>query len=155
MSNRMRLLAVSAFALSVLIFLAVPALAALDSVATPKEFGVYAKTDKGTKRIIPNMVSDDQGVYYLEPNKPQTFALGTIEYFIIYGKYQMEYLTLNPMKPYRPSPLGINRAMFGREMDLTVTRRAENLYTIKPKGLFGRGYYALWIEDTAWDFLIE
>jgi len=29
------------------------------------------------------------------------------------------------------------------------------LYTIRPKGLFGRGYYALWISDSAWDFIVE
>jgi hypothetical protein len=128
---------------------------ASDPVPTLKEFGVYAKTDKGVKRILPNLVSDDGGVYYLEPNKPQTFPLGTIEYFVIFGRYETQYLTLNPMRPWRPSPIGIPRVMFGKDLDLTVTKKGDNLYTAKPKGLFGRGYYALWIEDTAWDFVVE
>ena len=126
-----------------------------DSFITPKEFGVYAKTDKGLKRILPNIVSDDDGVYYLEPNKPQAFTLGSIEYFVVFGVYQIQYLTLNPLKPFRPSPLGIVRVMFGKEEEVTVTKKGDNLFMVKPKGLFGRGYYALWIEDTAWDFVVE
>ncbi len=155
MSKLPRFLAVFAAILPVFFFLLASAEGASDSIPSPKEFGIYAKTDKGMKRILPNIVSDDEGVYYLEPNKPQAFALGTIEYFIIFGKFQMQYLTLNPMKPYRPSPIGVQRVMFGREIDLAVTKRGDNLYTVKPKGLFGRGYYALWIEDTAWDFVVE
>jgi hypothetical protein len=132
-----------------------PAMAAGDAVPTPKEHGVYAKTATGLKRILPNMVSDEQGIYYLETNKPQRFALGTIEYFIIFGNYRIEYLTLNPMKPFQMTPLGIPRMMFGKDIEMTVTKKGEGLYTVKPKGLFGRDYYALWIEDTAWDFVVE
>src|SRR5512135_1064204 len=96
MSDPRRFFIALAFVLSAAFLLVTSADAASDSIPSPKEFGVYAKTDKETKRILPNIVSDDQGVYYLEPNKPQTFTLGTIEYFIIFGNFQMQYLTLNP-----------------------------------------------------------
>jgi hypothetical protein len=129
--------------------------AAKDSVPTPKEYGVYAKTSKGLLRITPNIVSDERGVFYLESNNPQHFPVGSIEYFIVYGQYQFRYLTLNPLVPFETTPLGINRFMFGKEMDLVTTKKSEFLYITKPKGLFGRGYYSLWIEDTAWDFIID
>ena len=29
------------------------------------------------------------------------------------------------------------------------------MYIIKPKGLLGRGYYSIWINDTAWDFMLD
>ena len=141
--------------MALILFITLPVGAAGDAVPTPKEYGAYAKTDKGLKRILPNLVSDDSGIYYLEPNKPQSFALGSIEYFLIFGKYRTQYLTLNPLKPYQMSPVGIPRAMFGKDVEVTVTRRGDTLLTVKPKGLFGRGYYALWIEDTAWDFVVE
>jgi hypothetical protein len=129
--------------------------AASDQIRELKEFGLYAKTQKGMKRVAPNIVFDEQGIYYLEPNKPQSFPLGSVEHFVIFGNYKMEYLTLNPMKPFRMSTLGIPRMMFGKDIALTVTKKGDNLYLVKPKGLFGRGYYAFWIEDTAWDFVIE
>jgi hypothetical protein len=140
---------------ALILLIALPVWAAGDIIPTPKEYGVYAKTDKGLKRILPNIVSNDKGIYYLEPNKPQSFALGSIEYFVVFGNYQTQYLTLNPLKPYQMSPVGIPRLMFGKDVETTVTKRGDNLLTTKPKGLFGRGYYALWIEDTAWDFVIE
>jgi len=31
----------------------------------------------------------------------------------------------------------------------------EDVYSIKPRGLIGRGYFSLWINDTAWDFIVE
>jgi hypothetical protein len=144
-----------AIAIALAFFVAGPARAAGENVPTPKEYGVYAKTDKGLKRILPNTVSDDEGIYYIEPNKPQSFPLSSVEYFIIFGQYQIQYLTLNPMKPLRMSPLGILRMMFAKDIEITVTKKGETLYTAKPKNLFGRGYYALWIDDTAWDFIIE
>jgi hypothetical protein len=144
-----------AMIMALTLFIVLPVGAAGDTVATPKEYGMYAKTDKGLKRILPNIVSDDNGIYYLEPNKPQSFALGSIEYFVVFGKYQTQYLTLNPLKPYKMSPVGVPRVMFGKDMEITVTKRGDTLLTAKPKGLFGRGYYALWIEDTAWDFVVE
>jgi hypothetical protein len=126
-----------------------------DNVPTPKEYGVYAKTPKGLMRILPNMVSDQRGIYCLEMNNPQRFPLGSIEYFVVHGEYQFQYLTLNPMVPFQKTGLGIDRFMFGKEMEIAVTKKSDVLYTAKPKGLFGRGYYSLWIEDTAWDFIIE
>jgi hypothetical protein len=137
------------------LFLVVSAGNAAESVPMPKEFGVYAKTNKGLKRILPNMVSDEENVFYIEPNNPQHFPLGSIDYFVVYGNYKVQYLTLNPMKPFKTSPLGIPRLMFGKDIEITVTRKGNTLLTAKPKGLFGRGYYSLWIEDTAWDFVID
>ncbi len=136
-------------------FLVGPTAAATDTFPAPKEFGVYAKMDKALKRIMPNTVSDEENVFYMERNTPQVFPLGSVEYFVIFGDYQMEYLTLNPLKLYRMSALGIPRMMFGKDIDVTVTKKGNNLYMVKPKGLFGRGYYAFWINDTAWDFVIE
>jgi hypothetical protein len=131
------------------------AFAAKDAIPTPKEHGVYAKTSKGLMRILPNIVSDQQGVYYLDSNNPQHFPVGSIEYFIFYGKYQLEYLTLNPLVPFQTTSLSIPHFMFGKELELAVTKKSDILFTVKPKGLFGRGYYSLWIEDSAWDFIIE
>jgi len=155
MCNVRRFIARLAVTTALVLFMVLPVTAAGDTVPTPKEYGVYAKTDKGLKRILPNIVTDDNGVFYLEPNKPQSFALGSIEYFVVFGNYQTQYLTLNPLKPYQMSPVGIARVMFGKDVEITVTKRGDNLLTAKPKGLFGRGYYALWIEDTAWDFVVE
>jgi hypothetical protein len=45
--------------------------------------------------------------------------------------------------------------MIGPDIPLTVEKKSDLLYTAKPKGLFGRGYYALWINDSVWDFIIE
>jgi len=137
------------------LFLVAQTGAASDAVPIPKEFGVYAKTSKGLKRILPNIVSDQDQVFYLEPNNPQKFPLGSVDYFVINGDYDIRYLTLNPLKPFQLGPVGNPRVMFGKDMEVTVMKKGDTLYTIKPKGLFGRGYYAIWINDTAWDFLIE
>jgi hypothetical protein len=51
--------------------------------------------------------------------------------------------------------LGVRRYMLGSEVGLDVRKKTDILYTVKPKGLFGRGYYAFWINDSAWDFIIE
>jgi hypothetical protein len=137
------------------LFLAGPLFAARDDVATPKEYGVYAKTSKGLKRILPNIVFDEEGVLYVESNNPQRFRLNDVQYFVIYGKYEMQYLTLNNLLFLNQSPLGKTRFIFGKELQLDVKKRNETLYSVKPKGLFGRGYYSLWINDSAWDFIIE
>ena len=129
--------------------------AAKDDVPTPKEYGVYVKTRKGTVRILTNVVFDEGGVIYLESNNPRRFQLNDVAYFIIYGKYDMTYLTLNSLALAGQSPLGRPRFIFGKETDLEVKKRGDGLYTVKPKGLFGRGYYALWINDSAWDFIID
>ena len=55
--------------------------AASDDVPVPKEYGVYAKTDKGLTRIISNIVHDEQRVLYVERNKPISFPLNDVQYF--------------------------------------------------------------------------
>jgi hypothetical protein len=129
--------------------------AASENVPVPKEYGIYAKTGKGLTRIISNIVYDDQRILYLERNNPVSFPLNSVQYFIIYGKHDMPYLTLNNLKGFQMTSLGVRRYMLGPEVGLDVRKKTDILYTVKPKGLFGRGYYALWINDSAWDFIIE
>lgn len=152
-----RIKAVRCILLSMLVavFIVGSAYAAKDDVVTPKEFGVYVKTDKGMKRIIPNIVFEQEGLFYVEINNPQRFLLKDVRYFVIYGKYEMDYLTLNNLLFFEQSPLGKARFMFGKDVELDVKKKSNLLYVVKPKGLFGRGYYSLWIEDSAWDFIIE
>ncbi|HME45324.1 MAG TPA: hypothetical protein VKF36_19680 [Syntrophorhabdales bacterium] len=147
---------VAVVALAVLAFmLGVVALHAKEDVATPKEYGVYIKTPKTLKRLLPNIVFDEKGVLYIESNNPQRFPLAEVQQFIIYGKYDTKYLTLNPMLFVSETPLHKSRFIFGKDIQLEVAKKSDTLYTAKPKGLFGRGYYSLWINDTAWDFVIE
>jgi hypothetical protein len=129
--------------------------AAKETVQTPGEYGVYAKTEKGLTRIVTNVVFDDQRILYIESNKPARFHLNSIQYFIIYGKHDMQYLTLNSLKGFQMAPLGLPRFMLGAEVPVTVEQKNDLLYVVKPKGLFGRGYYALWINDSAWDFIVD
>lgn len=125
-----------------------------DSV-TPKEFGVYLKTKKTLHRLLPNIVFDQEGVLFVEFNNPSHFLLRDVEHFVVYGNYDMKVLTLNPMVPLEQTPLGKMRFMFGKDEVIDVKARGKDLYIIKPKGLMGRGYFSLWINDTAWDFVIE
>jgi hypothetical protein len=124
-------------------------------VPTPKEFGIYIKTAGGLKKIMPNVVFEEQGMIFIESNNPPRFPLKDMEYFVIYGTHNMDVLTMNPLLFVQASPLGKTRFMFGKNIDLTAQKKGENLYMVKPKGLLGRGYYCLWIEDTVWDFVIE
>lgn len=149
-----RIVAVLALAISVVALYAVT-LSAKEDVATPKEYGVYVKTPKTLKRLLPNIVFDEKGVLYIESNNPQRFSLADVQQFVIYGKYEMKYLTLNPMLFVSETALHKSRFLFGKDIELAVARKSDVLYTVKPKGLFGRGYYSLWINDTAWDFVIE
>ena len=128
---------------------------AKEDVATPKEPGVYVQTAKVQKRLLPNIVFEEQGVIYLESNNPQRFPLGEMKSFVLYGKYDMQYLTLNPLMFLTQSPVGKQRYAFGKDVEIEVTKKSDLLYVVKPKGLFGRGYYTLWINDSAWDFVIE
>ena len=128
---------------------------AKEDVVTPKEYGVYVKMKKTTKRLLPNIVFDEKGVLFLESNNPPRFPLAELELFIIYGKYDIQFLTLNPMLFVTETPLGKSRFLFGKEIELEVAKKSDVLYTVKPKALFGRGYYSLWINDSAWDFVIE
>jgi hypothetical protein len=126
-----------------------------ETVQTPKEYGVYVKAGKNLERLLPNIVFDEKGVIFVESNKPAKFMLKDIEYFVVYGKYDMQYLTMNPMLFLMQSPVGQSRFVFGKDVELDVKKTGELLYVVKPKGLFGRGYFALWINDSAWDFYIE
>jgi hypothetical protein len=136
-------------------FLAFPLYGKDTKTPTPKEFGTYIKTAAGLKRITPNIVFDEKGVIFIESNNPPRFALKDMEYFVVYGAQNMEVLTMNPLLFVQASPLGKARFIFGKNIDVVVQKKATNLHTVKPKGLLGRGYYCLWIEDTAWDFVIE
>ncbi len=136
-------------------FLAGPLHAAKDDVPTPKEYGVYVKTAGKLVRILPNIVFQEGAMLYVESNKPRRFLLNDIKYFVLYGKQDMQYLTFNNMLFINRSPLGIPRFIFGKDVEIEVKKRGDILYTIRPKGLFGRGYYAIWINDSAWDFIVE
>jgi len=128
---------------------------AKEDITAPKEFGVYVKMKKSTNRLLPNIVFDEKGILFVESNNPPQFPLGELEHFIIHGKYDVKYLTLNPMLFITETPLGKSRFLLGKDIELEVTKKSDVLYTVKPKGLFGRGYYSLWINDSAWDFVIE
>jgi hypothetical protein len=47
------------------------------------------------------------------------------------------------------------RYVFGKEIGYDLKKRSDDLYVVKSKELLGRGYTALWINDTAWDLIIE
>lgn len=134
---------------------AVPSFAKENKVAVPKEPGVYIKMKDSLKRLIPNMVYDFEGVFAIEPNSPPKFALKDIEYFVFIGDFQMEALTYNPLLFLGVSPIGKTRYMFGKDIPIEGKEEAKNFYVVRPKELLGRGYVALWINDSAWDFLIE
>ncbi len=121
----------------------------------PKEYGVYVKTPKKLVRLMPNIVFDEQGIYYIERLSPPRFLLKDVEYFIIFGDLKIEFLTFNPMVFFKYSLVGKQRFMFGRNIPIEVKQEKEKLYVVKPKEIIGRGYYSLWIEDSAWDFVIE
>jgi len=135
------------------LFLAGPLYAAKDDAPTPKEYGVYVKTTAKLVRLLPNIVFDAR-IPYVESNNPAHFPLKDIKYFVMYGNRQMQYLTLNNLVPIGET-VGKLRFMFGREVAAEVKKRSDVLYEVQPKGLFGRGYYALWINDSAWDFIVE
>ena len=125
-------------------------------VPTPKEYGIYAKTIKGLKRIIPNIVLGQGSMAYIESNNPQRFTLGEVQYFVVYGTYQIQFLTLNNLLPLNQSAIGRPRFILGKEVATDVKKEGSSLYVVKPKGLFGRGYYAIWIiNDATWDFIVE
>jgi hypothetical protein len=137
------------------LFVALPLFGKDDKIATPKEFGAYVKTTGGLKRLLPNVVQEENGMLFVESNSPPRYALKDVEYFIIYGTHNMDVLTLNPLVFARASALGKARYIFGKNIEFALQKRGNNQFVIKPKGLLGRGYFSLWIEDTAWDFIIE
>jgi len=126
-----------------------------DDFTKPKEFGVYVKTEKALKRLMPNIVFDERGLLYIEMNNPPRFLLKDVQFFVIYGKYDMKVLTLNPMLFFQPSSLGKQRYVFGKEIAFDLKKRSDDLYVVKSKELLGRGYTSIWINDSAWDFIIE
>ena len=128
---------------------------AKDDKINPKEPGVYIKTDKGLKRLLPNIVYNEEGAIYVESNNPAHFLLKDVEYFVFFGKYDFKFLTLNPMVFFQASPLGKPAFIFGRDVAMDMKQIGTDLYTAKPKKLLGRGYYSLWIEDSAWDFMLD
>jgi hypothetical protein len=136
-------------------FLAGPLHAAKDAVPTPKEYGVYVKTATKLVRLLPNIVFQEGAMLYIESNNPPHFPLKDIKYFIFYGKHDLSYLTFNYLLFVNQSPLGISRFIFGKVVEIEAKKKNDALYTVRPKGLFGRGYYALWINDSAWDFIVE
>ena len=149
-----RFMAVAVMA-TLVVMVCTAVLRAKEDIVMPKEYGVYIKTPKALKRLLPNIVFDEKGVLFIESNNPQRFPLAEIQQFIIYGKYETKYLTLNPMLFVSETALHKSRFLFGKDIELEIVKKSDVLYSIKPKGLFGRGYYSLWINDTAWDFVIE
>jgi hypothetical protein len=121
----------------------------------PKEYGVYLKTTQSLVRLLPNIVFNEQGLLYVESNKPMQFLLKDVQYFVVYGKYAINILTINPMLFLQASSLGKPRFILGKDIPIDVKNIGNDLYTVRPKDLLGRGYYCLWIEDQVWDFVIE
>ncbi|MCS7280909.1 MAG: hypothetical protein NZ583_04680 [Desulfobacterota bacterium] len=128
---------------------------ATEKIQLPKEYGVYVKTPKKLVRLMPNIVFDEEGIYYIESLSPPRFLLKDVEYFIIYGEYNIDVLTLNPMQLFKTTIFGKQRYMFGPDIPIEVKEMREKMYTVKVKGLLGRGYFSLWIDDSAWDFIVE
>ena len=87
---------------------------AKDDKINPKEPGVYIITDKGLQRLLPNIVFDEQNLIFVESNNPPHFFLKDTNYFIVFGKYDMSVLTLNPMLFAGLSSLGKPRFIFGK-----------------------------------------
>ncbi|MBA4390781.1 MAG: hypothetical protein C0399_07570 [Syntrophus sp. (in: bacteria)] len=137
-----------------IIMISVP-LYAKDDKINPKEPGVYIKTNKALKRLLPNIIFNEQNLIFIESNNPPHFFLRDLQHFVVYGKYDLSVLTLNPMLFTGPSPLGKGRFIFGKNETIETKKIGTDLYTVKPKGLLGRGYYSLWINDSAWDLFLD
>lgn len=153
--NRVSRFLCSALCVVSIFLFAVTLLHGKDDFAKPKEFGVYVKTEKGLTRLVPNIVFDEKGLLYIEMNNPPRFLLKDVQFFVIYGKYDLKFLTLNPLLFFQPSPLGKQRYIFGKEIAFDMKKRSDDVYVVKSKELLGRGYATLWINDSAWDFIIE
>ncbi len=143
------------FILLLVALVAGPLYAKEEKVQQPKEYGVYLKTTQSLVRLLPNMVFNEQGLLYVESNKPQQFMLKDIQYFVVYGKYDVKVLTINPLVFFQASAVGKPRFKLGQDVPIDVKDNGKGLYTVKPKALLGRGYFCLWIEDEVWDFVIE
>ncbi|MHB8110822.1 MAG: hypothetical protein ACYDHW_12415 [Syntrophorhabdaceae bacterium] len=131
---------------------------AAKTVSSPKEYGAYIKTNKGYIRLLPNIVFDENNIFYIEPNNPAHFYLKDVEYFVLYGPHDYSVLTINPMGMIPPSPVGKIRAAFGKAVNFDLKQQGKpgkEMYIVRPKEILARGYYSLWINDTAWDFLLD
>lgn len=126
-----------------------------EKITAPKEPGAYIKTSKGLIRLLPNIVFDEGNAIFVESNNPTHYFLKDFQYFVLYGKYDLSVLTLNPMMFMQPSAVGKPRFAFGKNVDFDIKSQGKDLYTVKPKGLLGRGYYSIWINETAWDFILD
>ena len=120
-----------------------------------KDHGAYVKLSKGYVRILPNIVFDERDIFFIEANDPPHYFLKDVQYFVLYGQHDLSVLTVNPMGFYEPSALGKPRFAFGKPIDIDVKQQGKDMYIIKPKGLLARGYYSIWINDTAWDFILD
>ncbi len=126
-----------------------------EKVATPKEHGAYIKTSKGLVRLLPNIVFDEDGVVFVESNTPAPYFQQVVQDLVGDGQYELKVVHVNPMGFYQPSALGKPRFAFGKDIEIDVRPQGKDMYIIKPKGLLGRGYYSIWINDTAWDFMLD
>jgi hypothetical protein len=151
---RAALLCATLSAVALMVF-AGPLDAAKNTPGTPPEYGVYVKTSKKLVRILPNMLFEGKGGLYLDSNKPPHFLLNEIRYFVLSGRYEVKVLTLNNLTFIGGSGLGMDRYGIAGEVPIEVKKKSDTTYTVRTKGLFGRGYYALWINDCAWDFVVE
>lgn len=131
------------------------AVRAVKTISGIKEFGVYVKLNKGHVRLLPNIVFEEESVFFIESNDPAHYFLKDVEYFVLYGPHDMSVLTVNPMGFFKPSSLGKPRFAFGKDIAVDLKEQRKDMYIIKPKGLLGRGYYSIWINDTAWDFVLD
>lgn len=124
-------------------------------ITPPGEHGAYIMTPNGLVRLLPNIVLDENGALFIEPINPPHFMLKDVQYFVLYGKHDVEVFTLNPMVFFQNSAVGRPRFVFGKDIDIGLKSQAQELHVVKPKGILGRGYYSLWINETAWDFILD
>jgi hypothetical protein len=128
---------------------------AKDDKVNPKEHGVYIKTDKVLKRLLPNIVFQEEDLYYIESNNPPHFLLKDVEYFVFFGNYNFQFLTMHPMVLLSVSPLGKPAFTFDKGIDVEMKKIGTDLNAVKAIKLLGRGYYSLWIGDSVWDFILD
>ena len=130
-------------------------LMAKEEKTSAKEPGIYIKTDQGMTRLLPNIVFNEKGVLFIEMNDPPHFLIRDFQSIILSGKYDFKVLTVNPMLHLQASPLGKQRFLFGKDVSIEIKQTSTDLHTVKWKGLVGRGYYSLWINENAWDFILD
>ncbi len=120
-----------------------------DDFTKPKEFGVYVKTEKGLKRLVPNIVFNEKGVLFVELNNPARFLLKRCSVFCHLRQIRFNSPYPEPFTFFQPSPLGKQRYILGKAIAFDLKKKSDDLYVVKPKELLGRGYMALWINDSA------